>query len=69
MLHFLFLCFCGVGAEVEQSTLLSLVKTFDSTLAVYEGFCHLKQVCIFFFFGKFCCIFVEFSVSVEFVEF
>lgn len=28
----------------EQSTLLSLVKTFDSVLAVYEGFCHLKQV-------------------------
>lgn len=32
------------STEVEQSTLLSLVKTFDSTLAVYEGFCHLKQV-------------------------
>ncbi|KAL2941827.1 Proline-rich receptor-like protein kinase PERK3 [Bienertia sinuspersici] len=31
-------------AEVEQSMLISLVKTFDSTLAVYEGFCHLKQV-------------------------
>ncbi|GAB4855702.1 hypothetical protein Ancab_024344 [Ancistrocladus abbreviatus] len=28
----------------EQSTLLALVKTFDSVLAVYEGFCHLKQV-------------------------
>ncbi|KAL2941815.1 hypothetical protein RDABS01_030165 [Bienertia sinuspersici] len=33
-----------VKAEVEQSMLISLVKTFDSTLAVYEGFCHLKQV-------------------------
>lgn len=32
------------STEVEQSTLISLVKTFDSTLAVYEGFCHLKQV-------------------------
>ncbi|XP_057550343.1 protein kinase STUNTED isoform X2 [Amaranthus tricolor] len=32
------------STDVEQSTLLSLVKTFDSTLAVYEGFCHLKQV-------------------------
>ncbi|KAK9735529.1 hypothetical protein RND81_04G210700 [Saponaria officinalis] len=28
----------------EQSSLLALVKTFDSVLAVYEGFCHLKQV-------------------------
>ncbi|XP_074307976.1 protein kinase STUNTED-like [Silene latifolia] len=28
----------------EQSTLVALVKTFDSVLAVYEGFCHLKQV-------------------------
>ncbi|XP_045820995.1 probable receptor-like serine/threonine-protein kinase At5g57670 [Trifolium pratense] len=26
------------------SSLLSLVKTFDSVLAVYEGFCNLKQV-------------------------
>ena len=33
--------------------LLSLVKTFDFTLAVYEGFCYLKQVIIFF-----CYIFV-----------
>ncbi|KAJ1401237.1 UspA [Sesbania bispinosa] len=30
------------GAEGTAS-LLSLVKTFDSVLAVYEGFCHLKQ--------------------------
>ncbi|XP_050235442.1 protein kinase STUNTED-like [Mercurialis annua] len=27
-----------------KSSLLSLVKTFDSVLAVYEGFCNLKQV-------------------------
>lgn len=26
------------------ASLLSLVKTFDSMLAVYEGFCNLKQV-------------------------
>ncbi|KAL5755407.1 hypothetical protein ACOSP7_023627 [Xanthoceras sorbifolium] len=32
--------------NVTESTgsLLSLVKTFDSMLAVYEGFCNLKQV-------------------------
>lgn len=39
------------------ASLLSLVKTFDSLLAVYEGFCNLKQVAfsfslfIHFFFG------------------
>lgn len=27
-----------------NSSLLSLVKTFDSVLDVYEGFCNLKQV-------------------------
>lgn len=27
-----------------KSALLSLVKAFDSVLAVYEGFCNLKQV-------------------------
>ncbi|KAL7000312.1 hypothetical protein U1Q18_001460 [Sarracenia purpurea var. burkii] len=27
-----------------KSTLLSLVKTFDSMLAAYDGFCNLKQV-------------------------
>ncbi|KAF8377079.1 hypothetical protein HHK36_030452 [Tetracentron sinense] len=27
-----------------QSSLLSLVKAFDSVLSVYEGFCNLKQV-------------------------
>nr|ATE50928.1 universal stress protein 22 [Salvia miltiorrhiza] len=30
--------------NVEKSDLLSLVKTFDSMLAAYEGFCNLKQV-------------------------
>lgn len=37
-----------VGAEIVnrdgKSSLLSLVKAFDSVLAVYEGFCNLKQV-------------------------
>ncbi|KAK4424875.1 Receptor-like cytosolic serine/threonine-protein kinase RBK1 [Sesamum alatum] len=28
----------------DKSSLLSLVKTFDSLLAAYEGFCNLKQV-------------------------
>ncbi|GAB2277296.1 hypothetical protein Dimus_012004 [Dionaea muscipula] len=28
----------------KQSTLLTLVQTFDSVLSVYEGLCHLKQV-------------------------
>lgn len=36
-----------------KSSLLSLVKAFDSVLAVYEGFCNLKQVgvsaCFLFF--------------------
>jgi hypothetical protein len=27
-----------------NSSLLSLVRTFDSVLDVYEGFCNLKQV-------------------------
>jgi hypothetical protein len=27
-----------------KSSLLSLVKAFDSVLNVYEGFCNLKQV-------------------------
>src|ERR1044071_8572244 len=30
-----------------ESSLLSLVKAFDSILAVYEGFCNLKQVTFF----------------------
>ncbi|KAJ4895020.1 Protein kinase protein with adenine nucleotide alpha hydrolases-like domain [Raphanus sativus] len=38
-----------VGNEIvdragKSSSLLSLVKTFDSVLDVYEGFCNLKQV-------------------------
>lgn len=28
----------------STGSILSLVKTFDSVLAVYEGFCNLKQV-------------------------
>ncbi|XP_022141711.1 probable receptor-like serine/threonine-protein kinase At5g57670 isoform X2 [Momordica charantia] len=37
----------GNGEVVNQdgkSSLLSIVKAFDSVLAVYEGFCNLKQV-------------------------
>ncbi|KAI3448829.1 hypothetical protein Pfo_005494 [Paulownia fortunei] len=30
--------------NADKSSLLSLVKTFDSVLAAYEGFCNLKQV-------------------------
>ncbi|CAH9085286.1 unnamed protein product [Cuscuta epithymum] len=30
--------------EDDESELLSLVKTFDSVLAAFEGFCNLKQV-------------------------
>ncbi|CAA0829081.1 Protein kinase protein with adenine nucleotide alpha hydrolases-like domain [Striga hermonthica] len=30
--------------NADKSTLLSLVKNFDSVLAAYEGFCNLKQV-------------------------
>ncbi|XP_042006915.1 probable receptor-like serine/threonine-protein kinase At5g57670 [Salvia splendens] len=33
-----------LNPNVEKSDLLSLVKTFDSMLAAYEGFCNLKQV-------------------------
>ena len=41
-----------LGAEVPDpngrcSSLLSLVKAFDSVLAVYDGFCNLKQVLFF----------------------
>lgn len=32
-----------------KSSLLSLVKAFDSVLNVYEGFCNLKQVRFNFF--------------------
>ena len=36
--------------------MLSLVKAFDSVLAVYEGFCNLKQVqhLFIFYFFAFC---------------
>lgn len=37
-IFYFFLCVEGT------SSLLSLVKTLDSVLAVYEGFCNLKQV-------------------------
>lgn len=42
--------FVGVSVFFAESTgsLLSLVKTFDSMLAVYEGFCNLKQVTLIF---------------------
>ncbi|KAI3445099.1 hypothetical protein Pfo_001764 [Paulownia fortunei] len=30
--------------DADKSSLLSLVKTFDSVLTAYEGFCNLKQV-------------------------
>lgn len=53
----------GLGVAIVdrdgKSSLLSLVKAFDSVLAVYEGFCNLKQVC--FFFNNF---FLTFSVLV-----
>lgn len=32
-----------LGGE-DQSSLISLVKTFDSMLSAYEGFCNLRQV-------------------------
>jgi hypothetical protein len=35
---------CGVECVAGTGSVLSLVKTFDSLLAVYEGFCNLKQV-------------------------
>lgn len=52
-----FVEFWSVGFAEETSCLLSLVKTFDSVLSAYEGFCSLKQVnfvfrvagCSFFF--------------------
>jgi hypothetical protein len=47
---------CDIFVCVEgTSSLLSLMKTLDLVLAVYEGFCNLKQVCfasfIFSLFG------------------
>ncbi|XP_056159218.1 protein kinase STUNTED-like isoform X2 [Syzygium oleosum] len=32
------------AASIGTASFLSLVKAFDSVIAVYEGFCHLKQV-------------------------
>lgn len=43
------LWFCGV----DKSSLLSLVKEFDSMLAAYEGFCSLKQVSLMFWLFSF----------------
>lgn len=36
---------CAEGS----TSLISLVKTFDTMLGVYESFCNLKQVSFFFF--------------------
>ena len=36
-----------------KSSFLSLVKAFDSVLAVYEGFCNLKQVWLSLIFAIF----------------
>ena len=52
--------FLWVSVVVDEGklTLLSLVKSFDSMLSAYEGFCNLKQVRmlvnrdIFFFFSS-----------------
>ncbi|KAH6813857.1 kinase with adenine nucleotide alpha hydrolases-like domain-containing protein [Perilla frutescens var. frutescens] len=33
-----------LNPNADKTSLLSLVKTFDSVLAAYEGFCNLKQV-------------------------
>lgn len=33
-----------IDPKTDKATLLSLVKSFDSVLAAYEGFCNLKQV-------------------------
>lgn len=59
-----------------KSSLLSLVKAFDSVLAVYEGFCNLKQVsvsaCFLFFCSLilfprvFICFFFLFSICTLF---
>lgn len=43
-----FVEFWSVGFAEETSCLLSLVKTFDSVLSAYEGFCSLKQVSFVF---------------------
>lgn len=44
------ICFQFVDDE-DKTSLLSLVKTFDSVLAAYEGFCNLKQVFLVLFYG------------------
>ncbi|KAL8555309.1 hypothetical protein ACS0TY_003207 [Phlomoides rotata] len=33
-----------IGPNADKTNVLSLVKTFDSVLSAYEGFCSLKQV-------------------------
>lgn len=33
-----------LSPDVDKSSMLSLMKNFDSVLAAYEGFCNLKQV-------------------------
>ena len=69
-----------VGSEIVnregKSSLFSLVRAFDTVLAVYEGFCNLKQVgflstslpffslhWIFFFFCRRICNSVLFQCS------
>lgn len=32
------------GDLADCSSLLSIIRSFDSVLAAYEGFCNLKQV-------------------------
>lgn len=39
-----FVCIAEIVDRDGKSSLLSLVRAFDSVLAVYEGFCNLKQV-------------------------
>ncbi len=41
---------CEIVDRDGKSLLLSLVKAFDFVLAIYKGFCNLKQVG---FFSKF----------------
>uniref|UniRef100_A0A1D1XSR4 Receptor-like cytosolic serine/threonine-protein kinase RBK2 n=1 Tax=Anthurium amnicola TaxID=1678845 RepID=A0A1D1XSR4_9ARAE len=37
-------CSDADGNPASSSSLVSLIKSFDSVLAVYEGFCNLKQI-------------------------
>ena len=66
-------CFCEADQFTEmgcveivnqdgKSSLLSLVKAFDTVLAVYEGFCNLKQV---LFSSHFSPVFTLFYVSLQ----